>query len=246
MSKTFEVAYFVSENKKISIWKIANQIENNREELTRYKGNLFCPECRKAKLSFVSKTNNRVAHFRMTQNEQHENGCSYAHEYATKDILTEYVNNLTDQQIEDKLNSIMNFLCKRNINAESQSDNSGNNMNNPMIIHVAKDNINRSLRRKSLSGWLDVNEQQLYVFYGKVKLAFEKKTGKNRDFYVLYIKTKNRDNEWKNKVNLISSKTFININENTIYRIAMIGSLNKKYMRISLLRNSIIYEVEQE
>ncbi|WGE33961.1 hypothetical protein NYR61_10925 [Actinobacillus genomosp. 1] len=246
MSKTFEVAYFVDENREISIQAVANQIENNRDTLARYKGNLFCPECRKARLSFVSKTNNRVAHFRMTQNQQHKDGCSYIHEYATKDIVTEYVKDLTEKQIENKLNAIMNMLCKSDARAVNQSVNSEKNKNNPMVIHISQNNTNHSLRRKSLSGWLDVDEKQLYVFYGKVKLAFEKKNGKCGDFYILHIKTKNSNNEWKNKVNLTSSRIFENINENSIYRIAMIGSLNKKYMKISLLKNSIIYEVIQE
>lgn len=246
MAKTFEEAYFINEDRKISIRTVANQIENDRDKSATYKGNLFCPECRKAKLSFVSKTNNRVAHFRKTQNEQHQDSCSYIHEYADNNIVTEYVKNLTNRQIEDKLNAIMNMLCKRNVNTINQSDNSGQSMSNPMVIHIAKNNITRSFRRKSLSGWLDVDEKQLYVFYGEAKLAVEKKTGQYGDFYVLRIKTENRNNEWKDKVNLTSSKVFENINENSIYRIAMIGSLNKKYMRISLLRNSMIYEVAQE
>ena len=247
MSKTFEYAYFCNEDVDISIQNISAQVSKDRNILEKYKGKLFCPECREAKLSFVSKTNKKVAHFRMTQNEHHKYGCSYIQDYATNDNVTSYIKNLTDLQIKDKLNSIMNMLCKGQDNNLNKIGGLEKDRDNPMVISTSKDNISYSLRRKSLSGWLDVDEKQIYVFYGKVRLSVDKKKGKYGDFYVLHIKTKNKNGEWNNKVNISSSKEFCGINEEYIYRIAMIGKLRKEYMSISLLKNnSIIYEIMQE
>lgn len=38
---------------------------------------MFCPECKKAELSFVHKTSKRRAHLRRNKSSCHEKGCSY-------------------------------------------------------------------------------------------------------------------------------------------------------------------------
>lgn len=244
--KTFEECYFLTSRSNISVKKIEYDISENRENISKYQENIFCPECQHARLSFVSKTSKRKAHLRAINKYEHQN-CSYFYEYATREQITKYLNELTDEQIKDKMNAIMNMLCKRDMVSSLDKPQEISNDTNPMLIKSADNNSNylyKAIRIKSLQGWLEVDSDQLYIFYGKVKLNTKKIMGKNGEFYVMNICVENRHGSWNKKVSISSNEDFSNIDESKIYRMVVIGKLDTQYMKINLYRkNSFKYEM---
>lgn len=244
--KSFEECYFLTLNNNISVVQIEYDVSQNRENISKYQGNIFCPECQQARLSFVSETSKRKAHLRAIDKNEHKN-CSYFYEYATKQQTITYLNELTDEQIEDKMNATMNMLCKKDISPSLDAPQEISNDTNPMLIKVIDDKSNSSykaIRRKSLQGWLEVDGEQLYVFYGKVKLTTEKKTGKYGEFYVMNIFVEGKSDSWNKKVSISSNEDFSDIDESKIYRIVIIGKLDTRYMKIKpYKKNSFKYEM---
>lgn len=245
--KSFEECYFSTLGHCISVKQIERDIEQCRENTAKYQQTIFCPECRQARLSFVSKTSKRKSYLRAIDINEHKN-CSYIYEYAEKKQVVEYFKELSDGQVQDKLNAMLNMLCKQDSITPSHHNQETGSDNNPMLITVT-DNSNahsyRTIRRKSLHGWLEVNDkEQWYVFYGQVKLSTKRQMGKYGEFYIMNIFVRNIDGQWNKKVSISREKEFTNINESQVYRIAIIGKLDTQYMRIKLYNeNSFKYEV---
>lgn len=244
--KSFEECYFVTLNDNISVVQIEYDVSQSRENISKYQGNIFCPECQQARLSFVSKTSKRKAHLKAIDKDEHKN-CSYFYEYATKEQTTKYLNELTNEQIKDKMNAMMNMLCKKDIVSLLDAPQEISNNTNPMLIKSADKNgdyLYKAIRRKSLQGWLEADSEQLYVFYGKVKLNAKNAMGKNGEFYIMNICVENRDGSWNKKVSISSNEDFSDIDESKIYRMVIIGKLDTQYMKINLYRkNSFKYEM---
>lgn len=245
--KSFEECYFSTLRSYISVGQIERDVEECRENIAKYKQTIFCPECRQARLSFVSKTSKRKSHLKAIDINEHKN-CSYIYEYAEKNQVVEYFDKFSDEQIEDKLNAILNMLCKKDGITSSHHNQEIASDDNPMLITVTDDKNThsyRAIRRKSLQGWLEVDDkEQWYVFYGQVKLSTKRAKGKYGEFYIMNISVKNRENQWKKKVSTTRKTEFSNIDESQVYRIAIIGKLDIQYMRINLYNsNSFKYEV---
>ena len=94
------------------------------------------------------------------------------------------VDSLNYEEIQDKLNSIMNMLCrKHNTKKTTSNDNEDltKKRKNPMLIPERKDceTVLRALQRKRLNGWIDESDgEDFCVFYGKVKLKVIRKRKK--------------------------------------------------------------------
>lgn len=246
-TKSFEECYFSTLGHCISVKQIERDIEQCRENTAKYQQTIFCPECRQARLSFVSKTSKRKSHLRAIDINEHKN-CSYIYEYAEKKQVVEYFKAFSDEQIEDKLNAMLNMLCKKDSITSSHNNQEIGNDSNPMLITVTDDKNTysyRAIRRKSLHGWLEVNDkEQWYVFYGQVKLSTKRRMGEYGEFYIMNIFVRNINGQWNKKVSISRKKEFININGSQVYRIAIIGKLDTQYMRIKLYNeNSFKYEV---
>ena len=87
----------------------------------------------------------------------------------------------------------------------------------------------------------------MHVFYGEVKLSVQEKTGKNANeqeytYYILKIRIKNKEGEWKERTSIYRGNVKDNIDESKIYQIAMIGNLNfgSEWWRIDLIGNMAI------
>lgn len=239
--KSFEEFYYLQENRTCDIDVLEEYIILNKGNLGKYEGNMFCPECKKAVLAYWRKTSKRRAHLKRIPTSKHEEGCSYNYEYASSKRVKEYADSLTYNEIQDRLNSILNMLF--NDSKPTEKINIGNNIDNvknqnPMLIKdkVQKEDIYRALRRKCLNAWIDKSDgEDFSVFFGEVKLQTREKTkinestGEEYTFYFLQIYTKNKKDEWKYRTSIYRGKRGDAVKEESIYKIAMIGRLNFKY-----------------
>ncbi len=239
--KSFEEFYYLQEDKICDIEVLEEYITNNNGNVGKYEGNMYCPECRKAILAFWHKSSKRRAHLKRIPSSSHRETCSYNYEYASSKKVKEYVDSLTYNEIQDKLNSIINMLCKQrksDIGKTMVGDVGISKEQNPMLIVERKENTDvlRALRRKRLNTWIDQSDgEDFSVFYGKVKLGIREKTKVNEStgepytFYFLDIFTQNKQGEWKYRTNIYRGSIKDEINKEAVYNIVMIGCLNFKF-----------------
>jgi len=239
--KSFEEFYFSIKDDVFDIDVVADYADLHEGNIGEFDGNMFCPECEEAKLSFVHQTSKRRAHLRRNSSSKHKDGCSYNYDYASRKKVQGYVNSLSYGEIQDKLNAIMNMLCKDHKKKSSESDTKDDSpikAQNPMLIHETTNNgdVLKALRRKRLNAWIDESDgNDLCVFYGKVKLKIEEKEKidkSSKDSYkynLLKIYTQNKKGEWKFRTSLYRGVIKDIINENAIYNIVMIGHLYFKF-----------------
>lgn len=259
--KSFEEFYYLQQDKICDIDVVEDYVIRNDGDVGKYVGNMFCPECRKAMLSFVHKTTKKRAHLRRMPSSKHNDSCSYNYDYASSRKVKEYVDSLTYNEIQDKLNSMLNMLCRqrksddiKNINGADR----GSTIPNPMIIVARRENVDvlRALRRKRLNAYIDKSDgEEFSAFYGKVKLDICEKTKINKDtgetytFYLLEIFTYNKQGEWKHRTNIYRGGIKDRINKRSIYDIVMIGCLNFKYRPFTIdlaNRNAIKFREARE
>lgn len=114
MLKSFDEFSFCTAD-EIEDIETLNDYFIKHKNLGIYHDNMFCPECRQAELSYVPKTLQRRAHLKRKTSSKHTNWCSYQFDYASKKYIEEYLKNLRDDQIKDKLDAMMRslFLKKR-------------------------------------------------------------------------------------------------------------------------------------
>ena len=254
--KSFESFLFLGDGKIHLINEIEEYSDKHNNEINHYYGKIFCPECKKAELSFVHKTNFKRAHLRTKPKSLHDEECSYNYEYANSKTVKEYLSSLSKEQIEDKLQSMMNMLFKvkrneRVINEDSVID---KKLKNPFIIvNKNKENKLNTIRRKSLNTWIDSSDStELSVFYGREKLKSEERTkkGKDKKYNLLKIYTYSRKSrEWVWRTNIYRGNIKDKVNYNKEYYISMIGNLDfsYKYWKIKLFKyNALIFrEIEK-
>lgn len=253
-NKSFEHFFSQIEKEIFDIEKIIDN-ENIRN---KYNNDMFCPECFKAKLTFVEKTSFRKAHLRRIPSSEHYPKCSYNFEYATKKMIQSYFNSLDKNQIRDKLHSIMRMLCKSKIENFSTNKEKYSDIDvSPMLI---KENRNvthtKSLRRKSLNNFIDKNENgEIYAFYGKGILRTIEKEGKKEGekegekfkYYFLEIWRRNNQNEMR-KTSLYRGNIKDLIEENAVYNIVFIGEVifKKDYPNIKLInKDALLFQIEE-
>lgn len=240
-AKSYEEFYSKSKNDILNIDIVTYYAELHDGDITPFDKDMFCPECKQAELSFVHKTSKRRAHLRRIKSTNHKKECSYNYEYAKKKTVKEYVDSLNYEEIQDKLNSIMNMLCLKHNKKKTTSDNNEEltkKRKNPMLIYKQKNNetMLRALRRKRLNGWIDKSDgEDFCVFYGKVKFKVVEKEKNSDDpkktykYYLLQIYTKNKKGEWKFRTSLYRGNIQDLVNEEVVYNIVMIGHLDFQY-----------------
>lgn len=248
-SKTFDEFYSLKNNKICSIDEVINYSELINRNIEPYDQDMYCPECKKAKLTFVRKTKKKRAYLRKTPSSNHESGCSYNYEYVSNKTIYTIVHSMSNAEIDDRLSAMMNMLCKDTSAKNQSSNNEAIKSKNPMLIrrNTGKVIKTKAIPRKSLNCWVDQNEN-IYAYYGKqVKLKVVEKHKKSDGsiFYLLEIRTKNTNGEWNLKATIYRYKKPLDIDENVLYNIAFIGFFDQEYkFSIRLLNwNAIKYEI---
>lgn len=254
--KSFEEFYYLTEDRICDIDIVEEYVTANDGNIGKFAGNMLCPECKEAILAFWRKTSERRAHLKRIPSSKHKDECSYNYEYAPSKKVKMYVDSLTYNEIQDKLNSILNMLCNQHrANNKNLKNIDKNNYRtqNPMLISERKEStdILRALRRKRLNAWIDESDgKDFTVFYGKVKLDIYEKTKKDENtgelytIYFLKIFTKNRQGKWIYRTSIYRGNMKDNIKKDAIYNIVIIGHLDFDFKPFTIKlanRNSIKY-----
>ncbi|AFM81541.1 hypothetical protein [Streptococcus mutans] len=240
--KSFEDFFYSKNNTIKTVEEVSDYADKHNNSIDPYDNYMFCPECHVAKLSFVHKTLQKRAFLRKIPSTKHGRKCSYKYDYASEKTTIEYLTQLQNYQVKDKVDSMMRLLFKSHNPEDKISNFTGKRStdfeDNPMTItNISKDNkVLKSLRRKRFSVWFDKADiNNLYIFYGKVKLKVIKKRkrnkyGKEYIFYNLNIYTQNKKGDWNYKTSIYRGGwEDRNIQEDKVYKVVAIGKLNFDY-----------------
>lgn len=241
--KQFDDFYFVKDGQIHKLDEVQAHYEKNNGDISYYKGDMRCPECKEARLAFTHKTSKNREYLSKEPTSNHLDNCSYNYDYASKKQILEYVKTINEDQIQDKLESALNMLMNREISTgidiKSQAS-----KDNPLIIKTSNGNnsTQRTLPRKSLNNWLDKGyEDKIFIFYGKVKLKVEP----IKEFFRLLIYTKKRDGTWGYKTKVFRGIFEDKIDDTKEYDIAILGYLDFSFgstPEIKLVKyNSLLY-----
>ena len=236
--KQFDDFYFVKDGQIHKLDEVQEHYEKNNCNISYYKGDMRCPECKKARLAFTHKTSKNREYLSKEPSSSHFDNCSYNYDYASKKQIIEYVETMNDNQIQDKLESALNMLMNRDtskdikINSQVQRD-------NPLTIKISNggNSIQRTIPRKSLNRIDKKYEDEIFIFYGKVKLKVEpvkqaEQEGRvepSKEFFKLLIYTKRRDETWGYKTKVFRGRFEDKIDETKEYDIAILGHLDFSY-----------------
>ena len=86
--------------KKNDVYYIDDAILDSKAE-NIFRNDMFCPECKQAQLILVAKTSKHRAYLKRIPSSSHKQECSYNYEYATKKVIQEYVNSLSNAELQD-------------------------------------------------------------------------------------------------------------------------------------------------
>lgn len=238
--KSFEKFYFKIDDKEHYINEVQKEYEEKNGNISYYKGNMFCPECLEAELSFTHRTNRSREYLSKLPNSNHAINCSYNYDYATSTIVNKYISTLPKQKLIDRLESMLNRLIKKENDELDKNIISKQKKENPLLIsnvNANKVKTTYSIRKKSLNAWFDRNEMRdnTYIFYGKVKFEVEEKLKNNsldeEKFYYLKLYSKNKKGEYKYRAKIYRNNKD-DIIEGQLYYIAVIGTFDFNYMQI--------------
>ncbi len=225
--KCFDEFYYRKQDENEDLVDLVNYVENNNDKLGEYEGEIFCPECKNAELYFVHKTSKARAHLRRCPTSNHEERCSYNYLYASKKQAMEIINSLTYYQIQDKLASMINMLCKE---PKKKKNPIGNGAD----------------RRKKINAWIDVEDRnELFVFYGQVKLDVEEKISEKEGkapftYYCLKVYNQNKAGELIFRTSLYRGKMKDDVSVGDLYYIAIIGQIGEKNWKIDMVNTNAV------
>lgn len=227
--KRFEQFYYTVDEKLHDLSEAQEEYKKNNGDISKYKGKMLCPECKKAELRFTHETKMKKAFLSKNPSARHGNNCSYIHEYAPTKVFEEYIQNLSKAQIDSKLESALNLLLNKKIDKKEHGI-MENEKENPLIITSINSTLEKQKRycmpRKSLNAWIDKKDNgKCYVFYGRVKLE-SVETSKS-GIYNLHILTR-QNNDWKYKIRVYRETIKDEFEKNRVYDVALYGKVEYK------------------
>lgn len=163
------------------------------------RSRLFCPECMRARLTFTRRTSLRRAFLstkRPAENEDnaHDPGCSHAYKRASKKQTTEYYQELTADQVTDKLEAAINRFLRRNQNP-GRNVNAAPQGENPAIATILENGreTRRRLPTRSIYSIYGIPDEELDIpvlLYGEVKLSVTKNPSDYGEYFLLNVRNK--------------------------------------------------------
>lgn len=225
-NNSYEYFLYVDDQQVHSIFEVQKEYEQKNGDISKYRDKMLCPECKKAKLSFTHKTSGTRAYLSTFPTSNHEEGCSYNYDLASNRAVKQFVATLTPEQVHDRLEAMLNKLLPGAIRDNKNAFN--DEKENPLVINIGArthQSNRRVIRRKSMNGWFDkADEDNMFLFYGKVKLSVEERETKKGKRYILIVKTK-RGEEWIRKTSIFRGMAQDVIDEHTTYDLAVLGHL---------------------
>ena len=228
MKKSFEKFYYKKDNQLHNLSDIQNEYERNDGDISKYQSNIFCPECKDAKLSFTHKTSRKRAFLSKLPSSEHTDDCSFKYYYTHNNEIKEFVKTLSKNQVDDKLESVLNRLTAK----ESKEDSTDNKESQSISFEKESERregtkIRKVIHTKSInSDFPKAYENRMFVFYGKVKLISEKvNTGEGERFNLIVKIFQKKENNWIKKTSIFRNFKKDLIDENKTYCIAVLGHI---------------------
>ncbi|MDO4642166.1 MAG: hypothetical protein Q4A84_10795 [Neisseria sp.] len=235
MSILFEEFFYLRERKNLPI-NIIENYNTNYNNNGPYEGQMRCPECHLAELRFTPSTSSRRAFLSAIDLDKHADGCSYKYERASSKAIQKYFEDLTNQQVKDKLVSMLRMMNRKKEaqgyprNPQSQDPDS-----NPFICSDKdqKKYYRKALPRRSLNRPLVVEDANLLcAFYGQsVYLSVDTvhKESPDKTPYVYHrLKIKTNNNMM---YSIYRGVHYDDVEDGKIYNIVFIGSFDKSKLK---------------
>ena len=232
----FDEFYYYPENAIVEFKDALNSEKSDLLDIYN-KDLLYCPECymtftndnRNGHLKFTSKSNKRKAFLSLRPSSQHDEDCSHYFEKISKSQATMYYQNLTDSQIRDKLNAIINKYLRQIEPPATDDEESEYYRKHPNIakIRVNTNYVHKRLPTRSIYSIYDIEEDELNIpimLYGVVRLNVAEFTSASGfTYYRLFIN--DLDNNFIRYIYRGSTKD--DIDNESVYYIAMIVVYSK-------------------
>lgn len=176
MGAKFEKAYFKGSNSPISVEEIANEFDNNRVRFeNEIRGNLYCPQCKQAQLSFRNARNPYLATY---PHGEHADDCDLGQEELSADRVVDYVHNsFNHDSIKRQQQSILKYLLQEEkvIEKVTKDSTEPESTDYTATKKCKKTERVKPIPRKRIDLPLNGDDYETYkMFYGEVLLKFEK------------------------------------------------------------------------
>lgn len=102
--------YFSVDGNKKTLLDLNEYVRNHNDQVGKYRGNMYCIECRKAQLEYVRECIGRRAYLKTKPGQRHERWCSYNYDIANEKYIKKYYNDLTYNQVQNKLLSTLRYI----------------------------------------------------------------------------------------------------------------------------------------
>lgn len=253
-SKSFKKFFYDGDKQNYTIDMLNQYVIKHDGDIGKFENRMFCPECNRAKLSYVHQTSKRKAHLRKIPSSAHTEECSYFCENKSANKTTEYINSLTFNEIQDKLDSVLNGLLKKKLHSTTSLafNDSDEEKKVPRSRERTADiNKHRDIKKKSLNSWIDQSiGNELMLFYGIVKMESVEKekldsSGEKYKYFLLKLFTQTKHDKWIYKTTISRGYKKDVIDTNAVYIIAMIGYLDFSYNPFTIVlydQNSIKFK----
>ncbi|MCC3175029.1 hypothetical protein K4I02_0924 [Streptococcus gordonii] len=227
MGEKFKEFYFTGDQRLHNLDELEKEYEQKSGDISSYRGRIFCPECRIAELAFTHKTSKKRAFLSTLPSSDHMADCSLKYESVSRREIKDYVSNLGEEEMQDRLEAMLNRMLPRE--REENQIPANDEGDNPFTILVRREgqpNTRKCIPRKSLKSWFDKDEENnVFLFYGSVHLEvkeFKTKLGETQ--YRLIVKTR-QDGEWRIKTTIYRGKNKDEIDQHQNYDLAIIGQI---------------------
>lgn len=218
----FDKFYSKRFNSTIKIEDISDDMSNTLSFHNKYGDDIFCPECRKAQLKYISPSDNgkKKSYIATIDLNDHKEDCFYKYEYIKKSEVNEIVSN---GKCERTLNRIIDGLELKDL----RTDNINNTNEREKTVVVVDFDKNgqreyRKIFKKSLNK-ISVDDSEYYFYYSKTHFQYL------NDFYKNVIKVQLVNNKFLYLQVKTNGSFKYELDENKEYYICVFGKVQKGY-----------------
>ena len=240
----FDKFYSTKLDSIIIIDDIIDDMKSSLDFYSKYGYELYCPECKKAKLKYSSPSDNgnRKSFISAIRIEDHDANCKYKYEYVNRNEAKVIADNRLCA------NTLKRIVDRMLVHIFNTSDADRETRDDTIKIEKIKTNsteLKRKIFKKSINS-ISLEDRDYFYYYGKTKLRFINNYYKN----VIQVQINNKKLHFFN-INL-SEKMDIDLLEEKMYCISFFANVSIKayngvdYPEINLLNNDCIYIKEYE
>lgn len=221
----FDKFYYKKDDSIRDLSEIQEEYEKNNGDISKYRGYIFCPECKKAELSFTHKTSKKRAFLSKLPTSNHKEDCSYKYDSANSIEIREFIDTLGEDKIKDRLEATLNKLLPKETKGNLRETEKFE-INLLVILKKEKNSkhyIKKTIPQRALSIPFCIEEKdKVFIFYGTVKLEINEV--KKNVFMLKLLVEKN--NKLVNIVSIYREKIKDEIDTSKVYDISIYGSID--------------------